>query len=226
MRASRSVSVGRWTARRTKKVQMVGQEQRDPTVAFPQRFDADPHDLAGRDQSIEIRRRVALNARRQDLAFELGGGDWRSLKRFHGIEDRVEAATAWPGDGLPGQREPAQRALFDRLHLFSQPRERPLPQRAKDVGATPFALEATGPELSLHHAPVGGKARQRLFDHRDAKTESCRALRARERAVRARVALHHVACRVGYPLQQRVRQLLRHAGARAYRGIAPHPRRR
>ena len=209
MRASRSVSADgggpggrkrwRWSVRNN-----VTRPSRSPSGSTPTQTTS-PAEM----RRSEIGGRVALDARGQNLALELGGRNRRALDRLDRIEDRVEAAATWPGDRLPRQREPAERGAIDRLHLFPQPRQRALPQCAQDIGAAPFALEAARPELALHDAARGGKPRQRLLDDGDAKTESRRAGYARERPVRPGVALHQVADRVGHRFQKRVRQPLR-----------------
>ena len=53
---------------------MIRQIQRDPAVALAERLDADPHDLAGRHDGVEVAGIVAVEPRRQDLGFEIDAG--------------------------------------------------------------------------------------------------------------------------------------------------------
>ena len=151
--------------RRPQQSQVVGQEQRQTTVAFAQGLEASPGDLAGRDEPIEIGGVVVLDARRQDLALKRRGDQRRALQLLDAVEQRVEAPTL-ARHALPGHRQPAQCFGLDRLDLLAQPRQRALAQGPQHVDAAPLALDAAGPELALQHTPGGGQPRQQLLHDR------------------------------------------------------------
>ena len=72
--------------------EVVGQVQRDAAVALAERLDADPDDLAGCRDRIEIGRIVAVDPRRQDLGLENRRGQRCALQLIDGVEQRVGAA--------------------------------------------------------------------------------------------------------------------------------------
>ena len=80
--------------------QGVGQVKRDAAVAITELFTADPYDIAGGHQRVEIVGAVVEDARGEDFTFQVGGGQTRALQDLDGIEDGVEAA-ARDGDALP-----------------------------------------------------------------------------------------------------------------------------
>ena len=128
--------------------QVVGEVERDAAVAFAERLDAEPGDLAGRDQRVEQRRPVAGDARRQHLALEHRGDQRRALQPLDDIEQRVEPG-ARAGQPVPGDEEPAEHVRLDRLDLLAQRRQRAAADEAQHVGVAPFAALAAGPELAL-----------------------------------------------------------------------------
>ena len=86
--------------RRTQQAQVIGQVEGEASIPLAERLDAEPHHLAGREEPIEVGGLVALDARRQNLAFELGGRQGSALQLLDGVEQRVESG-ATPHDALP-----------------------------------------------------------------------------------------------------------------------------
>ncbi len=187
---------------------MVGEVERHTSIAFAQRLEPGPGDLAGGDQAIEVGRRVVLEPRRQHVALERRGHQRRPLQLLDRVEQRVEA-TPLPCDALPRADESAERVGFDRFDLFPQPRERSLPQRPQHVGAAPFSLDAARRELALEDAPRRRQARERLLRRRQRQAEPGGARLRGERSMRAGVALDEIADGIAYRRQQRLGQARR-----------------
>ena len=74
--------------------QMIGQIQRDASVAGAERFDAHPDDLAGRRHGVQVRGIVCVDPRGKDLGFEDRRGQRRALELLDRIEQRVRAVPA------------------------------------------------------------------------------------------------------------------------------------
>ena len=184
---------------------MVGQVERDAAVSFAQRFDAGPDDLARSHQRVQHRRLIACDARRQDLALEHRGGEWRALQLLDRVEQRFGAATHG-ADAVPRRRETVRARRRDRFDLAPQPRERAAAQAPQHVGIDPFALDAAGPELAFDEPPRFGQSRQQRLGDRRAEAESSRERVDGERAVRAREAQREIAGRIAHRLEQRLRE--------------------
>src|SRR5688572_18068806 len=111
--------------------EVIGEVDRNPAVAIAQWLEADPDDLAGRAERVEIGWLVVLDARREDLALENRRGHGEALQRFDDFENRVESMPA-SHDALPVREEPRQHGLIDWLRFLAQFRERAAADRAKD----------------------------------------------------------------------------------------------
>src|SRR2546430_314917 len=98
---------------------MVGKIQRDTTVAIAQRFHADPHDLACRDDGVEVCGIVSIDPGGKDLRLENRGWQRCALQLLDGVEQRVGAASSLY-DALPRRRETAERRLIDRFDLLPE----------------------------------------------------------------------------------------------------------
>ncbi len=110
--------------------QVVGQVERDAAVALADGLDAHPGHLAGSDQRVEVARRVALHARREDLALQHRGRQGAALQPLDHVEHRVEPR-ARPGDAVPVGEETPEDARLDRLDRV------PAPGRATGVARWP-----------------------------------------------------------------------------------------
>jgi hypothetical protein len=122
---------------------VVGEVQRDAAIALAERLDADPDDLAGRGDGIEIGGIVAIDARGENLGLENRRRERRALELFDGVEQRIGALPPLD-DALPGGAEPAEHGLVDRFDLVPQLGERSPAQQAQDAGVGPFAPRAAG----------------------------------------------------------------------------------
>src|SRR6266516_1303254 len=76
---------------------------------------ADPHDLAGRAQLVELGRAIPRNAPRQPLVLPKRNGKGVALKR-----DKRLAQGRATVDALPAGEEAAESSLLRRLHFAAQ----------------------------------------------------------------------------------------------------------
>ena len=97
----------------------VSEEHADPAVVGAERACADPDELARRAQLVEHARPVAVDACRQHVALENGGGNRHALQLFEGLDQSVGAAAA-ASDVVPGAQEPRVGGRVDRLDLVPQ----------------------------------------------------------------------------------------------------------
>ena len=97
----------------------------------------------------------------------------------------------------------AERRLLHRLHFAAQRGERGAAQPAQDVGIAPLALGAAGAELAADELLLAFELAQLLLDF---DAEPRRRLGGRERPAPARPAGDERAKRVGYRLEEHVRQ--------------------
>ena len=88
--------------------QVIGQVERQPSVAIADRLDAAPDDFARGAQRIEIGGLVALDARRQDLGFEDRRRQRRALQVLDRVEQRIEAGRRRTS-ALPAGQQAARR---------------------------------------------------------------------------------------------------------------------
>src|SRR5207245_3689630 len=107
--------------RRTKKREMLGEEQRDTSVLRANCSAAHPHDRTGAEQGVEVTRVVLLDASRQDPCLEIRRRDERAFELRDRVDERGLPALAGI-DAVPGHREPAERILVDRLNLAAKTR--------------------------------------------------------------------------------------------------------
>ena len=99
--------------------ELVGKIETDPAVARTDRAAADPHDITGRAQLIELGWAIAAKAGRQELAFQCRRNQCRTLqlrKRF----DQIIETAAFSGDAVPRLDEAGIRLWLDRLDLSAQ----------------------------------------------------------------------------------------------------------
>ena len=111
---------------------------------------ADPDDLAGRAELVELRGLVAGHAARQDVRFPERRGEREPLERDERLAQRRAAV-----DALPRGKEACERGLPGRLHLAAKTSEGGPAQAAQDVRVAPLALGSAGPQLAAHE-PVRG----------------------------------------------------------------------
>ena len=104
---------------------------------------ADPHDLAGRAERVELLRPVAGDAPGQQVALPEAERQRQRLQRHERLAQRRA-----PADALPRGKEARERRRLDRLDLSAKRREGRSPQPAEDVGIAPLALAAPGTELA------------------------------------------------------------------------------
>src|ERR1035441_6718086 len=70
----------------------IGQVEGDAAVAVAEGLAADPHDVTGGHQGVEIVGAVIQHACGEDFALQVGGGHGGTLQDLDGIEQRVESA--------------------------------------------------------------------------------------------------------------------------------------
>ena len=117
------------------------------------------------DQRVELRRRVACDARRQDFALEHRGDQRRALQLLDASSSASRPARR-PCQPVPGGEEAAEHVRLDRLHLLAQRGERTAADDAQHVGVAPLAALAARPELAFDDAAGRGQPAQRGLDHR------------------------------------------------------------
>ena len=161
-----------------RRMQVIGQVQRDAAVALAERLDADPDHFARRHQRVEHRGLVVRDARRQDLALEHRCRERRALQLLDGVEQRLEPAPR-RADAVPRHRKrPSASASTGSISCRSL-RERAAAQAAQDVGVDPLALGAARPELAFDQPARFGQPRQQRFGDRDAEAVARRQLARR-----------------------------------------------
>jgi hypothetical protein len=128
--------------------QFFGEIERDSAVAFAKWFEADPDDLACGDESVEIGWAIAEDACGEDLGFEDGCREWRSLKVFDDVEKSVESATRLH-DALPARDEAGEGGLLYGLHFLAQASEALAADGAEHLGIAPLAMNTSGAETSF-----------------------------------------------------------------------------
>ena len=159
---------------------------------------ADPDDLAGGAQLVELLGPVARDAAREHL-----GLPQRDRKRKRLERDERLAQRRPPVDPVPARQEAADRRLLDRLDLLAQRGERRAPQPAEHVGVAPLALGAARTELAADELVLAlERAQLRL----DVAAEVLVRLAGRERAARAGEAGDQRPQRLVPALQERLRE--------------------
>ena len=94
-------AVGRW----------IRQIKRHPSVAAAHRFTTHPHNIAGRQQRVQVTRLIVDDARGQNLTFQIRGDQCRALQNFNRIKQRIHPA-ARRGHPLPSAQKPCENRLF------------------------------------------------------------------------------------------------------------------
>ena len=92
---------------------MFGEEQRDLSIARPERAAAHPHDLAGAEQRVQIARVVLRDAGGEDARLEIGRGNEGALQLLDGIKERGGSALGRL-DPVPCDGEAREGFLLDR----------------------------------------------------------------------------------------------------------------
>ena len=104
---------------------------------------ADPDELAGRAELVELLGPVAGHAARQHLRLPERHRQREPLQR----DERLAQRRA-PVDAVPARQEAAERRLLDRLDLAPQRGERRAAQPPQHVGVAPLALGAARAQLA------------------------------------------------------------------------------
>ena len=162
---------------------------------------ADPDDLAGRGQRIQMLGPEPTHTPRQDLGLPQRNRQRQRLQR----NERFAKRSA-PADAVPRRSEARERLLLDGLHLASKRGERGTPEAAKHVGIAPLALGAAGPKLTAHEQLLALELDE---DAADVAAEPRARVVRRERPASLREAKHELAQRIGAALEERVRQARR-----------------
>ena len=196
---------------------MIGEVQRNPSIALAERLHSHPHDLTRRHDGIQVGWIICADARRQDLGFENRGRERRPLKLLDRVEQRVRSHSPCPGyardrcersrrrrHALPRGCEAPEHRVLDRLDFVAQPREGAAAQHPQHAGVGPLAARAAGPELAFDQTTLGGEPHQQRLGRRRAQAVPRCEIKGGERRVRARVAQCQIAKRIAYRLQQRL----------------------
>ena len=165
----------------------VGQVERDAPVRRAERLEAAPDDLARRQQGVQVRGPVALDARRKDFGLEGGRRNRIALELLDGGEKRLEAG-ARLRDALPRREEAGERRWLDGFDLAPKLRERTPLDGAERSGVGPLAGTAARQELSLDDASPLGQAVEGEAHHADRQAPPCGRVFEPERPVRSGVA--------------------------------------
>ena len=118
-----------------------GEIERDAAVAIANLFEADPDDLAGGHDGVEIAGAIVGDARGENFALEFGDEQRGALKIFDGVEKRVEAAAA-RGDSLPACGEAREGALLDGFDFAAEASEALAANLLQDFGIAPLLMLA------------------------------------------------------------------------------------
>ena len=191
---------------------MIGEVERDPSIALADRVDACPDDLAGGAERVEVRRFVAVDSLRENFGFQDRRRHCRALQRFDDFEQTFQA-TALFRDQLPAGDEARVGGGVDRLDFLAQLRQRAHANRSQHFHLAPLALRSAGTELALDEPAALDETLQRRRYDRDAEAIAPRDVRRCERAVRAREAEHEIAGGIGDRLEVAVGQTLRERDA-------------
>ena len=149
---------------------------------------ADPDDLAGGAELVELLGPVVRYASREDI--RLPKRDWKreSLQRNQRFPER--SATPHP---VPARQEASERRLLRGLDLLPQRSERGTAQPPQDVGVTPFALGPARPQLAADEQLLPLELVKDCFD---VDPEALPRLGGRERPASLGVAQHESAERL------------------------------
>ena len=103
---------------------------------------------------------------------------------------------------MPRDEKPSESVRRDRFDFAPQSCERAASQAPEHIGIDPFALDAAGPELTLHEPPRFRQARQERLGDRRAEAESSRERINGERTMRASESQREIAGWVTDRLEQ------------------------
>ena len=142
---------------------LVSPHQPNPAVARAQGLGPYPHDLACREQRVEIGRGVIGDPSRKDRRFEHRRRQRRPLKRGENLGETVDPPMARP-DVLPVRHEAGEHILLNRLDLGPQRGQRSPTQHSEHVRVTPLAFHTVWPELAAHHSALAFEFFERAPD--------------------------------------------------------------
>ena len=162
---------------------------------------ADPDELPGRAELVELRRRIVGNPPRQHLGLPERDRQGQPLKR----DERLAQARA-PVDSVPAREEAGEGDLLDGLDLLAKGSERGSTDPPEDVGVAPLALGSARPELAADEPVLALQHDQLGFGALDVDAEPLSRLTGRERAAAARIARKQRAQRFLRALEERIGQ--------------------
>ncbi|MEX1113258.1 MAG: hypothetical protein WED32_02275 [Patescibacteria group bacterium] len=121
---------------------LVAEAQHDAPVGGTERFDTQPHHLAGGDELIEIGGSVAVQSGRQDVLLDHRCGQRCALQ----LTDRLHQSLQPPAplcfrSGpylLPHRQEAAEHGCIDRLDLGAEHGQRAPLESTQDLGVDPL----------------------------------------------------------------------------------------
>ena len=174
----------RSAARRTEQRSVFAKEERHAVEPG-----ADPDELAGRAQLVELLGPVVPDTAGQHFGLPQPDGKRQSLQGHQRFAQRSAAV-----DPVPAGQEAPERRLLGRLDLAPQRGERGATEPPQHVGVAPLALGAAGTELAADELV---RPLELLQDRLDVEAEPRARLRGRERPAPARVALDERDERVG-----------------------------
>ena len=131
--------------------ELVGEVQTDPSVVGPDRPAADPDDVAGGAQLVEVGGAVRAHARCEQLGLQRRRHQRRTLQLRQCLDQRVETTT-FAGNAVPHLDEARVRLGLDRFDLASQHCQRTPPELAQHIGVAILATDAAWPELAVDDA--------------------------------------------------------------------------
>ncbi len=143
---------------------------------------ADPHELPGRAELVELRRRIVGNPPRQHLGLPQCDRQRQPLEG----DERLAQACA-PVDSVPAGEEPGKGDLLDRLHLLAKGGKRRAADAAEDVWVAPLPLGPARPKLAADEPVLALQHHQLGFRALGVDAEPLSRLSGRERASAARV---------------------------------------
>ena len=185
-------------------IDLVAKDQAHPSVGGAERRDAEPNEVTGGAQRIEVRGAVVRHAGGEDVCLQ-------DRRRHRGPrQDREHlhqpvGAAAVQTDALPGRQEAAERGAVDRLDLGPQHGERAPPQLAQDLRVAPLPLCTARTELPADETAVGHEGVEHGPDAGAVDAEARGHVAVEERSVGA--AVPH-----DQRLERRVDRVGEHAG--------------
>src|ERR1017187_8599942 len=134
----RRTNNGQWI-HRPQTFQFLRQVKPYPPVPLANRIEPNPRHLTGRDQSIQVRSTIPVQASRQYLRLQNGSRQRGSLQGFDDVQQRIQSA---PGlnHTLPTREQTNEHTLFHRLYFLAQASERLSPDRPQHFDVAPLAM--------------------------------------------------------------------------------------